>query len=191
MFMITAPIAEDLAAMIEPYRQRYDPLVSAMPPHISILKPFEYFGSLDELDDHLEDIGESVAPIKVSIIGWDTYDQIGFQLRLPLVAGRQEFATLRQDLLTGPLANITQPDEDYWPNIVFGRFRNQAELEAAIVVLSNFEPKFVFRVNHIELLQRDPQVAAWKLEKKFGLNATASGAHRRKRTISNSNLLQN
>lgn len=189
MFMITAPIAEDLAAMIAPYRQKFDPLVAAIPPHISIIKPFEFSGPPQMLYNHLDDIGESFAPIKVSIIGWDTHDQTGFQLRLPLVAGRREFTILRNHLLSGPLAKIIQPDEDYWPNIIFGRFKNQADMDAAKASLTKFEPKFVFRVNHMELLQRDHQVAAWNPAKKFGLNATAAGSRRKKRSISSNNVL--
>ena len=189
MYMITAPIAEDLAVLIEPYRQKYDPLVKTMPSHISILKPFELSIPMEELYIHLEEIGDTFAPIKVSVIGWDAHQET-CQLRLPLVAGRQEFATLRNNLLAGPLSGAAQPDEAYWPHITFGRFKAHPELETVKASLKGFEPKFVFRVNHLELMQRDHQSAVWQIQKKFGLNATAAGARRRKRTISSSDLMQ-
>jgi hypothetical protein len=180
MYMITAPIAEDLVAMIAPYREKYDPLFQAMPPHISILKPFEFSNPLEQLYEHLEEIGETYSPIKVSIVGWDVAEQAGYQLRLPLIAGRQEFTTLRQTLLAEPLSHAANPNDAYWPHIVFGRFTDQAAVEAVKESLKGFEPKFVFRVNHIELLERDHQTATWQLNHKYGLNATAAGKRRKK-----------
>ena len=131
MYIISAPIAEDLVEMIAPYREKYDPLAQAMPPHISILKPFEFPNPLEQLSEHLVEISETYSPIKVSIVGWDVAEQAGYQLRLPLIAGRQEFTTLRQTLLAGPLSHAANPNEAYWPHIVFGRFTDQAAAETA------------------------------------------------------------
>jgi len=82
-------------------------------------------------------------------------------------------------LLAGPLSHAANPNEAYWPHIVFGRFTDQAAAETAKESLKEFEPKFVFRVNHIELMERNHETATWRRKRKYGLNATAAGKRRR------------
>ena len=71
MYTVIAPIPDDLANAIRPYRQIYDAGFSLIPPHISLLKPFQLPGLSDNLYDHLSEIGETHAPIKVSLVGWE------------------------------------------------------------------------------------------------------------------------
>jgi hypothetical protein len=150
-----------------------------IPAHITVVEPFYYSHSLEELHDHLDEVGEIHAPIKVSLVGWDL-DEDTLQLRLPLIAGQSEFTALRQDLLTGPLSPMAQTDRDYWPQIVFGQFSDPATLEEARAALGDFKPQFVFRVTHLELLQRDEIGHHWQIQKRFGLEATLSSRSQRK-----------
>src|SRR5262245_14931797 len=101
MFIILAPVPENLAKALEPYRSKYDPMAKVIFPHITIVKPFRYSGSVEKLHEHLHEVGESHAPIKVSLAGWDAYDQVPYQVCLPLIAGQQEFVALHSHLLTG------------------------------------------------------------------------------------------
>lgn len=183
MYMVNAPVPADLATAIEPYRQRYDPLAVVIAPHITVLKSFAFPGSSEELDRHLDEIGETHAPIKVSIVGWDAYkQQRNYQVRLPIIAGRLEFMTLRNDLLAGPLSYLSkQQGGDYWPHITFGSFSDQAELERVKKALKGFEPQFIFRVTNLELFRQDKPTSLWQMEKRFALEATVLGSRRRKR----------
>lgn len=181
MYIILAPVPENMAKAIEPYRSKYDPMTAVLRPHITIVKPFLYLGSVEELYEHLQAVGETHAPIKVSLAGWDTYEQAPYQLLLPLITGQVEFISLRKHLLTGPLKGIINSQPDYQPGVTFGRFSTLAELEQAKLELASFEPHFIFRVPHLELLQWDNDPAhAWELQKRFGLEATLIGARRRK-----------
>jgi hypothetical protein len=181
MHIILASVPENMAKAIEPYRSKYDPMAKVIPPHITILKPFLYMGSVAELHEHLHEVGEVYAPIKVSLAGWDTYEQAPYQLRLPLITGQVEFINLRQQLLTGPLKGIANSQPDYQPSVTFGRFSTLEELEQAKLELAGFEPHFIFRVLHLELLEWDNDPAhAWELQKRFGLEATLIGSRRRK-----------
>ncbi len=180
MYMITAPIGPNLATVLEPYRQKYDPLANIAPAHIGILKPFEFSKPVNLLYNHLEEVGEVYAGIKVSLVGWDICDQRYYQLRLPLIAGRQEFISLRNNLLRGPLSRLSKADENYWPHIVFGRFSKQEKLAQAKLAIQDFEPQFTFRVNYIEFLYRNKPTSPWQIQKKFSLNATVAGVRRQK-----------
>lgn len=180
IYRITAPVPTELKTAIEPYRQTFDPLANALPPHITVVAPFEYSESPELLHDHIRDVSDSHAPIKVSLAGWDTSRQEEYQLRLPLITGRSEFGDLRSELLTGPLSHADQPDTDYWPHITFGRFSEEAELERAKKSLTEFEPRFIFRVATLELWQQSSAAANWNLQRGFGLNATVLSPPRSK-----------
>jgi 2'-5' RNA ligase len=182
MYIVIAPIPEDLAAVAQAYRQKYDPLASALPPHLTVLNPFEFSESAETLYSHLEEIGEIYPPIKVSVAGWDIYHQIDYQLRLPLMAGRSEFVNLREDLLTGPLQYCPGQDKDYWPHIKLGQFAEPAEVEHVKKELTGFEPQFIFRVAQLELYQWDKPDHPWKMQKRFGLVATLLGRRKREKT---------
>lgn len=180
MYLLTAPIPDDLAVALQPYRQLYDTQVDIIPPHISVVPPFVFTGEAEALFEHLNEIGQAHAPIKVSVIGWDVHPyQGGFQLRLPLIGGKSEVSSLRQHVLTGPLAYLAQPNRIIWPHIEFGQVATEADANQAKEVLRQFEPKFVFRVMHMELLVRDAEAAPWQLHKKFALEATVAGSRRR------------
>jgi 2'-5' RNA ligase len=179
-YLITAPVPTELITAVEPYRQKFDSLANVMPPHITIVTPFEYTESPELLHDHIRDVSDTHAPIKVSLAGWDTSKQEEYQLRLPLITGRSEFTELHNELLTGPLSQAVQADIDYWPHVTFGRFSEEAELEQARKSLTEFEPRFIFRVATLELWQQSSAAADWNLQRGFGLNATVLSPPRSK-----------
>jgi hypothetical protein len=189
MYIMTAPIPEELAAALRPYRQKYDAHAALTPPHISLVPPFVFSGDAETLSTHLHEIGESHAPIKVSVVGWDVHlYQGGFQLRLPLIGGKKEFAALREHILAGPLAYLAQPNRMYWPHIEFGQVSTEVEAAQAKEQLTRFEPKFVFRTTYFELLQRDSESVPWQIHNKFALEATVASSRRRQSTPEPLNL---
>lgn len=179
MFTLIAPVPLALATAINPLRQKYDPLANALPPHISILSPFEFSDLPQILYNHLRDVGETFAPIKVSITGWDSYRHIDYQLRLPVLAGKEELIDLHENLLTGALKYCPGQDKDYSPHIILGKFAHQAEQEKAKQDLQGFEPHFIFRVTHLELLRWEQIGHPWKLQNQFRLEATLARARRK------------
>jgi hypothetical protein len=191
MYTVIAPIPGDLANAIQPYRQKYDVGFSLMPPHISLLEPFQLTGPSDKLYDHLSEIGETHAPIKVSLVGWDIHPtERTYELRLPVIAGKPEFTALRNHLLTGLLQPLASSTEDYWPHINFGQLSSEAEMQRAKKQLKFFEPQYIFRVTYLELWQTTDQSQAWQLQEKFSLEATMA-SRRRRSNSSNSPLRLN
>lgn len=185
MYMIVAPIPEDLATMVQPYRLKYDTMANYVAPHITVVTPFQFSDSVEDLIDHLKDVGETHAPIKISLVGWDIYQQQNlFQLRLPIIAGRVEFAALRNHLFSGPLSHLTASQKSYWPNIPMGEFKTEAEVDRAKQHLKRFEPQYIFRVTYLNLLHQLEPAQPWQTKKKFGLNATVSSSRGRSRTPS-------
>ena len=185
MYMIVAPVPEDLATMVQPYRIKYDTMANYIAPHIAVVAPFQFSNSTEELVDHLKDVGETHAPIKISLVGWDIDQQPNyFQLRLPIIAGRVEFTALRNHLLSGPLNYLAESQKSYWPHIPMGELQTETEVEQAKQFLKSFEPQYIFRVTYLQIFQQLDPSQPWKLKKKFGLNATVSSSRRRSRTPS-------
>ena len=185
MYRIVAPIPEDLATMVQPYRTKYDTTANLVTPHIAIIAPFQFSGSSKELIDHLTDVGETHAPIKISLVGWDIDQQPNcFQLQLPIIAGRAEFTALRNHLLSGPLNYLAALPTSYWPHIPMGEFRTESDLDQAKQQLKYFEPQYIFRVTYLKLLHQLEPSHPWQTKKKIGLNATVSSSRGRSRTPS-------
>ena len=181
MYTIIAPLPENLLIAVDAYRRKYDPLAKVIPPHISLVDPFQYTQPIETLYDHLKEVGEFHAPIKVFLAGWDSYEGKDFQIHLPMTAGRSELMNLHYDLLAGPLNYLAAKIQDYWPRVVFGRFSEKSEFEAAKQSLEGFAPKFVVRMKHLELLHRDEMGQPWQVLKQYPLMATMAGRARRKK----------
>lgn len=179
MYTVIAPVPKHLAAAIAPYRRRFDSQANLIPPHLSILSPFEFTGQYEALEWHLDDVGESHAPIKVALVSWDVLENGGYHLRLPVMAGRSELEELYHHLLTGPLSTLAGQQPAYSPHLSLGRLATPAEIERARTVLAGFEPHFSFRVSVLELWQRTGTGQPWQFLKKFSLKATVAGRLRR------------
>ncbi len=185
MYTIVAPVPDNLAKAVEPYRQKYDPLVRLAPAHITLLDPFQFALAPEQLYAHLSEIGETYAPIKVFLVGWHVHEDKDYRLQLPMTAGQPELASLQANLRTGPLSSLAGSEKPFQAHVIFGRFTEYAELEQAKQALQDFEPQFVFRVSHLELWQRDESGQPWQVEKKFSLKATIVGRARREKVGGN------
>ena len=181
MYTIIISLPENLLTTVEPYRQKYDPLAKVIPPHIPLVDPFQFVQPIEMLYDHLIEVSEFHAPIKVFLAGWDSYEGKDYQLHLPMTAGRSELIDLHYDLLAGPLNYLAPKIQDYWPRVVFGRFSDKADYEAAKKSLAEFAPKFVVRVKDMALLQRDEMGQPWQVVKQFTFKATMAGRARHKK----------
>lgn len=185
MYTIVALLPQNLATALKPHRQKYDPQAYIIPPHITVLEPFKFSGLLEPLYQHLEEIGETHAPIRVSLVGWDAYTQTDYQLHLPLVTGRLEFTTLRKSLMSGPLAHLEKllETEKYWPHITLGRFSTLDELENAKQALRGFEAQFTFNITTLNLFYRAKPTQRWHPQQRLKLEATVLSIPRNKELI--------
>ena len=182
MFSIIALLPENLVTALEIYRQKYDPQAKVIPPHINVLPSFAVSaGLLQPLYDHLTEVGEVHSPIKISLAGWDTYDQTDYQIRLPVIAGQRELAALRNDLISGPLCDVVDGTQPYCPHIVLGRFSRQDEFKKAQHAFRGFEPQFVFRISHLVLMYRDRPTQPWQQQRRISLEATILSPPRKKK----------
>jgi hypothetical protein len=188
-YRVTVPIPSELGTAIEPYRQQYDTRSDQIPPHIGVVSPFNCDTTPEPIVNHLKEIGETYAPIKVSMVGWDIRPRAkGYDLRLPIIAGREQLIALRNDLLSDILQPLapTGDQEEYWPAVHFGKVFGEQAAHQARKNLKQFEPQFMFRITYLELWHTQAISSDWELHKKIGLEATLVSRRRRNKTPSSS-----
>ncbi len=178
MHTIVVGVPDNVTKILAPYRKKYDPASSQIFPHISLLKPFSFSGKTTKLHQHLEEIADIQAPIKVSTIAWDVITDKRHWLCLPLVRGQDEFTSLYQDLVTGQLRPLATQNSTYQAKILFGNFNNSEDLDKAKKDLKRFEPRFSFRVTKMALLYRESTAEVWQIEKEFGFKGTIKSVPR-------------
>ena len=112
-----ADFAEDqeLAA----FRHAHDSLASCIPPHITLVFPFESEMGDDELVAHVRRACADLAPFAVTLGPAECQDH-GI-IWLPVQAGVREVTVLHERLYTGPLAVHRDPRFMYVPHVTIAR----------------------------------------------------------------------
>lgn len=109
----------ELPAVVSEFRGTYDPLGRKVPPHITLIFPFESGISEADLKHHVEECMKTVAPISYSLgsaeIGSGDY------IWLPVIRGREEIIHLHEILYTGSLLRHRSALHEYVPHVTVAR----------------------------------------------------------------------
>jgi len=115
---------------IESVREKHDPLFGLIPPHITIVFPFESSISNDELEVHILNVANGVQPIEIEFA--NRISSKGEYLFLEVERGKEKIEELHDRLYTGPLLQFLRTDIPYIPHVTVGR-KESAELAAKVV----------------------------------------------------------
>lgn len=126
---------------INSIRKKYDPLVKCIPPHISIVFPFDSNISTNELKEHVKDSLKGIKKFNIQLkdITGDFRD--GF-LFLNVKKGNDNIIELHDKLYSGILQNFLFNKITYCPHLTVGRLQEQKEFDNAINELSCFSENF-------------------------------------------------
>ncbi|KFM98571.1 2'-5' RNA ligase family protein [Bacillus clarus] len=125
LFLNNMPIDE-----IESIREKHDLLFGFIPPHITIVFPFESTISNDELEAYIMNISRGTRPIEIEFASRISSE--GEYLFLEVERGKEQIEELHDRLYTGPLRQFLRTDIPYIPHVTVGR-KDSAELAAEIV----------------------------------------------------------
>ncbi|MDT3498520.1 2'-5' RNA ligase family protein [Bacillus toyonensis] len=115
---------------IEDIRLEHDPLFGLIPPHVTIVFPFESSISNDELKLHILNVSKKIHNIEIEFANQITCE--GAYLFLRVEKGKEQIEDLRDTLYTGPLLQFLKEDIPYTPHVTVGR-KESAELAAEVV----------------------------------------------------------
>ncbi|EEL45243.1 2'-5' RNA ligase [Bacillus cereus Rock3-42] len=114
---------------IEAIRLKHDPLFGLIPPHITIVFPFESSLSNDELKLHILKLSKGMQEIEIEFANKIT--SVGEYLFLRVEKGKEQIEELHNILYTGPLLQFLKEDIPYIPHVTIGR-KESAELAAKV-----------------------------------------------------------
>lgn len=134
-------------ALIDRLRAAYDPLASAIAPHITLVFPFEATLSADDLLAHMRASVATIAPFAVELRG--VTGQEDAWLFLNVKRGNDEIIALHDLLYTGPLASYHSPRHTYTPHLTVGHLTRGDEFAAALAEASALRETFQATIREI------------------------------------------
>ncbi|WP_232700038.1 2'-5' RNA ligase family protein [Brevibacillus daliensis] len=126
--------------VIEEVRQKYDPLQGIVPPHITLVFPFESEMTSAQLERQVREtlVGVSSFPIQLKGIT-ATLDNYLF---LNVKKGNDNIIDLHDRLYSGPLAGLMSRRHTYTPHVTVGKVKNETELQTALIETKSFTLSF-------------------------------------------------
>ena len=106
------------AVEINAFRTAYDPLAAKIPPHITLVFPFESPLSLEELTAHAREVVSSIECFRLSL---GEPQMRGDFIWLPVDSGRSQIVELHELLYRGPLADYLDSSRPFEPHLTIGR----------------------------------------------------------------------
>jgi 2'-5' RNA ligase len=126
-------------ASIEPIQLRFDPLAGKLPPHITLVFPFESDVTAQELRKHVGLAAEGVAPFALTLGG--ITDSEREYIFLSVSRGLDSILKLHERLCSGPLESHRSTAHTYVPHVTLGRLGSDAAFEAALASVAQVDAR--------------------------------------------------
>lgn len=137
----------DQVDLIQSIRKRYDPLYPCIPPHITLVFPFESEITNIELYRHVKQALTGFQPFAIRLeeisASHDHY------LFLNVKQGNDQIIALHDRLYTGPLASYRSYKHTYLPHLTVGRLHHEHELDEALQEMRSFHHRFESQVSQV------------------------------------------
>ncbi|MFE7377455.1 2'-5' RNA ligase family protein [Bacillus cereus] len=144
LFLNNMPISK-----IEDVRKKHDPLFGLIPPHITIVFPFESSISNDELKLHILNVTKGIQEIEIELANQITSEGEYFFLRVE--KGKEQIEKLHDILYTGPLLQFLKEDIPYIPHITVGRKESAELATSAAKEIPSFHEKLSCVIDRISV----------------------------------------
>lgn len=145
-------------SVIDSIRQKYDPAYSLVPPHVTLVFPFESDLADKEIREHMRNSLAGQEPFLLSLQGISSQKSFGNYLLLNVHTGKNTVKDIHRRLYTG----ILEQYKPLWcrtfePHMTVGKVDTEAELHSALDELSGVEDCFevCIRSIHVEIIGGD------------------------------------
>jgi 2'-5' RNA ligase len=133
--LVIFPELEDRSA-IDDFRARFDPLAQLIPPHLTLVFPFEADLTTLAIRNHLRQSTMGMGPFPVRLQG--VTGSGNEYLFLNVKRGNDQIVELHDRLYTGPLQRYLRRDLTFTPHLTIGRVRDAASWRAALAAAERF-----------------------------------------------------
>ena len=151
--VILAPV-EPASPWVEAVRRRFDPLASVVPPHLTLVFPFESELSPEDVAAHMAAALAGVAAFEVTLDGLTGAEES--YLFHTVKRGNDELIELHDRLYSGPLAAHLDATRPYLPHVTVGRVTPVAAWRAALEELVGSAPRSTMTVRRVVSYRRWP-----------------------------------
>lgn len=152
---------------IQQIRQAYDPLASLIPPHITLVFPFESAISTEDLSVHMSSVARQFHPFPLSLQGITGHTNE--YLFLNVKEGNDRLIALHDQLYTGVLAPYLTVQETYFPHLTIGRLSNTSTFAEALSQVQSMIFSFETEVHEVSAYRIEPD-GNWQVECKANLS---------------------
>lgn len=125
---------------IEVLREKYDPLHSFIPPHITLVHPFMSNLTLHELIEHINSCLVGIKPFEIRL--QNVTGAPDHYLFLNVKKGNDSIIELRDRLYSGILEKYLVRDLSYMPHLTVGKLNTEREFNKALDVTLSFKTEF-------------------------------------------------
>ncbi len=137
---------------INKFRQKYDPQVDLIEPHITLVFPILEFIDQDSLTLHIKNILSAWKPFPIHLKGlqksWDEY------LFLMVQEGKEDVIKLHDELYTGVLAEYCREYTPFIPHLTLGVFsKNKVQYSQALEEAQQLDLDYRCMVDKLNLLK--------------------------------------
>ncbi|WMM23945.1 2'-5' RNA ligase family protein [Tissierella sp. MB52-C2] len=140
--------------IIDEMRDKYDPLVSHVSPHITLVFPFCSDISSERLKEHIEYVLSDISSFKVMLKDITPVQSFGNYLFLNIQVGKEEIYIIHKKLYTGILEPYLPKwlrSREYHPHMTVGKIESGEDYEAAILKVKDINDIFETIVDKVSV----------------------------------------
>ncbi|WLD91551.1 2'-5' RNA ligase family protein [Alkalihalobacillus sp. AL-G] len=115
---------------VEAFRKKFDYLYSVIPPHITLVFPFESKLTTEECIEHLSQTLKKVQPFSITLNDFHIADD--HCLFYLVDEGKEQICAIHNRLYTKKLVQYQSENQTYIPHVTIGRFISQIEASEAL-----------------------------------------------------------
>ncbi len=135
--------------LIEQLRRRFDPLVSVIKAHITLVFPFESDLTTEQLHSHIRRAVHDIHPFRVRLQG--IIEQEGGYLFLNVTRGNNQLIELHDRLYSGLLAAYLSSEHTYVPHVTVGHLTDRTAFVEALEATKAVNTSFQATVSEVTL----------------------------------------
>lgn len=125
---------------INAIRAKYDSLANLIPPHVTLVFPFESDVSTEVLAAHLKEATVGLKPFRIAMRGVTGAE--GEYLFLNVKVGNDQIIQLHDKLYTGLLRQYLYRNLTYTPHLTVGRIKDKQTFESALAETEDWNEIF-------------------------------------------------
>jgi 2'-5' RNA ligase len=142
------------AGWIADVRSRYDPIATLVPPHFTLVYPFDAEIDIEPLRIHMADALAPFPPFRVALAGVSGSE--GQYLFYDIKRGNDVLIAMHDRLYSGPLAKYLDRGQAYHPHMTIGRIADAQRWREALDEVALSAPQMIVTVRTVISYRRYP-----------------------------------